>query len=336
MNKKYIPKKFLTVAEQIDLLKSRNFSFSNEKIYLFKWYLKSYGYHNFVNGYNDLLFVDEQRTLNKYKGECSCENKCTHDKNLIGIFNFDRTISKYILIKILDFERILSNAISTVICESLKKDKLNDFGQFFIIDNDEQKKVFSNFFEKNNQLKIEIENKEFEKFLNSLKNNFLKNNKSKKIYKYNDFNSIPIWTLSIFWNFGTLRKVLFYLNNFLSNKIIWILNAKNNNKLFKNKKELMDLLKCLNVIRNICCHNNVIYNYSYKWLGSVKEFMINNGLEKVREIKIFDVVKILDLILNTKKNDNALEVLFQRKIDSWTKDICLEIKDLLKKKINYK
>ena len=58
-------KKFKTFDEQIKLLEQKEL-FINDKNRL-KWYLQSYNYQNFINGYNDFFMINNDRNKNKYK-----------------------------------------------------------------------------------------------------------------------------------------------------------------------------------------------------------------------------------------------------------------------------
>ncbi len=78
-------KEFKTIDEQIELLKSRGLKIDNED--KLKWYLSSYNYQNFINGYNDLFMINEDRSKNKYKPIAS-------SNQIINLFNFYRWLSK--------------------------------------------------------------------------------------------------------------------------------------------------------------------------------------------------------------------------------------------------
>lgn len=81
-------KHFLTVSEQIELLKTRGLEIKNIKS--LEWYLTKYNYQSFINGYNDFFLLAQARNLNMYKYKANSDD-------LISLFNFDRYISKFIL-----------------------------------------------------------------------------------------------------------------------------------------------------------------------------------------------------------------------------------------------
>ena len=58
-------KKFKTFDEQINLLEEMELSISNKN--KLRWYLQSYNYQNFINGYNDFFMINNDRSKNKYK-----------------------------------------------------------------------------------------------------------------------------------------------------------------------------------------------------------------------------------------------------------------------------
>ena len=95
-------KHFLTVPEQIELLKMRGLKI--EKTKSLEWYLTKYNYQSFINGYNDFFLLAQARNLNMYKHEANSDD-------LIRLFNFDRYVSRFILGDIQNIERFLQNAI---------------------------------------------------------------------------------------------------------------------------------------------------------------------------------------------------------------------------------
>lgn len=146
MNQHNKYKKFISIDAQIDLLKSRGLKVNDKQ--LLSYYLKKYNYQNFVNGYNDLLFVNEQRITNKYKENVS-------ENELIAIFNFDRAISSIILNSILDIERNISSILTTIICESFNN-KQENYGLILDCSIDDFKRIFDRKFKNKTDKQTEI------------------------------------------------------------------------------------------------------------------------------------------------------------------------------------
>lgn len=318
-------KKFITsIDEHIKILKNRNLSIPNIK--KFKWYITSYNYYNFVNGYNDLLFVNQDRSTNLYK-------KNTSSEDIIEIFNFDRTISGYILSSILSFERILSSYITIILGQFLckqseRRNPLNLYGEIFNIDIKHRKFIFSNY-KKYSDTEIK----------NIFSKNYVRNNKKVLIEKYhNKIENVPIWVLSVYWNFGDVKKIIEYLNNFLQDQLIELIQK--NLKIQLNREMFIALITMLTKIRNRCAHNNVIYNFSYM-NDEVKSFISKNSLISSNKINIFNLVQILDKLLR-RNGKNLLEDLILKNLEKLinnnneSKCMNLEIYTLLKQKIGIK
>lgn len=181
-------KKFKTFDEQIKLLEQKEL-FINDKNRL-KWYLQSYNYQNFINGYNDFFMINNDRNKNKYKKTASSDG-------IIELFNFDRLISKYILSSIQNIERMASTALAYTIAKIMNDNQL-DHGKIFSIKDEDIliKKIF---------IINEYGNK-FTDIKKRFKKTFEDNNdKCKNIFsKYNNFVDIPIWTLIINATFGNI------------------------------------------------------------------------------------------------------------------------------------
>ena len=125
-------KSFKTFDEQIELLKSRGLNIvSDSKI---KIYLQRYNYQNFINGYNDSFMIIFDRSTNKYiQGAKS--------SNIIDLFNFDRTLSGYLLTNLQNIERQLSTALTYVLGQELKKQEICSC-TLLDFDNYNYKKIF--------------------------------------------------------------------------------------------------------------------------------------------------------------------------------------------------
>lgn len=88
-------------------------------------------------------------------------------------------------------------------------------------------------------------------------------------YKNKRYKNAPIWILSLYWSFGNTIKIYKYLNKTIKNEIAKELIRKFERK--NNNSSLMFILIMLNDLRNIICHNNVLYNFNYK--NNIKEII---------------------------------------------------------------
>lgn len=182
-------KKFKTWDEQIELLKSRNLIIKNES--KLKLYLQKYNYQNFINAYNDPFMLNFDRNTNKYRDDVDSEH-------IINLFNFDRTISSYIFKYLQNIERELSSIITYIIGEEMNKIGYKsclvlDFNKY------DYKKIFT--YNKN---EIKYLKKQIENLINKRDDILFK-----KYYQNQKINlkKIPIWVLSLSWDFGTLINI---------------------------------------------------------------------------------------------------------------------------------
>ena len=296
-------KPYLTIDKQIELLESRGMNIKNRD-YL-KYYLERYNYQNFINGYNDYLFKSDERSSNTYKVGIT-------EKEIINIFNFDRSISSLILSNILDIERQFSSYLNYVICQTLIT-KYNDiYCNIFALDNKGYQDIFSNAFKSVPKDQWD----EVVKTINdTLKYNWNNNKNDDLVIKYPNEKEIPLWCICIYWSFGDIRKILYkYLDSFLFNKFF---DKLNNSKI--NKYEFKKIVKMMNKVRNKCCHNNVVYNWSYK------------------NIKLFDLVHWIDVFRNKKNKNSSLLEQIKKKIIKYLEndDFNKEIREIILRKTNY-
>lgn len=277
-------KYFLTIDKQIELLKSRNLKINDEN--KAKFYLKTCGYQNFINGYNDPFMSGFRRQNNKYWNFSEMQE-------MINLFNFDRTISRYILSNIQNFERYFNSSI--VYCISEKLNEVNiDNGNIFCIDDESVwDSIFKSKFKNRDKNVYEI----FTNIFNKSRDNEL-------LKRYKNVQQVPIWSLFIYADFGSIIKLFNKLSKQLKENIIdYIFEGKQN----INVEEFVSICKILKNIRNKCCHNNVLYNFesnekqASKFLRLVYKFPI-------KKVKLFQIIQLLDDWPPFKKSNLVLKI----------------------------
>ncbi len=301
-------KEFKTIDEQIELLKSRGLKIDNED--KLKWYLSSYNYQNFINGYNDLFMINEDRNKNKYKSIAS-------SNQIINLFNFDRWLSKNILSTIQNIERKISSSIAYVLAINLNYYNNDKGGNIF-------KYEFNNPLIEKMFVKMDFEEwKEMKSRLLDDK----KINKNEKLYKkYNSNSEIPIWSLIIKMSFGDLILILSKVNENIFFQIMKnskICNWENLN----SKKEIILIFKIIKDLRNRICHNNIIYNIEITDRSKIKPI---SGILKIdlKKANLLDIVKIIEKL----DNDSYISENVYKQLDKYN-DIHEIIKNLIINKI---
>lgn len=274
-------KKFMTPDDQIKLLKDRKLQILPSSEGKLLWYIKSYNYQNFVNGYNDCLMKNFDRNSNEYRSDVNSDN-------LIDIFNFDRNICTLLLTNIQNIERMFNTSIA--FCTSRKLDVLNypHANILEINNNNVLNEIFKNSKAKNETIQI-------------LKNSFI-NAKSDLSKKYEDnIQFAPLWSLSIYLSFGETCTIYKNLVHSLRGEIVQTYFMKK----FDDWHDLYAIMFLLKCIRNRICHNNVLFNikvYNYKTtiIKYAKKYDIFND----QHIRLLEIVKIIDFLTNS---DGGLE-----------------------------
>ncbi len=100
-----------------------------------------------------------------------------------------------------------------------------------------------------------------------------------------------------------------------------ILEKYFNNK-FDNSDALYKTLIWLKTVRNSACHNNVVYNLSTSTnsltiLSLIEKDKFNANTNQNANVKIFDVIRILDKIQNKTNKSTSLEIVFKDTIQKY-------------------
>ncbi|VEU76880.1 Abi family protein [Mycoplasmopsis columbina] len=295
-------KKFLTISQQIELLKSRNLIFTSENSenkndeYRFKWYLRLYNYQDFVKGYNK-IFVKNKIKKIRDENTSIVDYENSKSSGIIEIFNFDRSVSNYLFSNILNFERILKTSIVLAIGTTSKHKTIKNCRLFEIDKNEVANELF-----KNNLNKNEI-NKLFESMNSPFKEN-IQNNRLIEKYKDNK-NIIPLWSLIMFWSFGTVFKFYSALKDEYKKEVLKNIFEKNENKRI-DINTLEELIGVLKDIRNRIAHNNRIYDIKIQNKKKILNQLLHvNKVKSVKKpIKLMDLISVFELLIINKKNSN--------------------------------
>lgn len=234
--------KYLNIDEQIELLKSKKLNFRDEKNA--RIILSTIGYYKLINAYK-IPFVHTFNNKREYINNVFFED-------LYNLFEFDRKLKMIIFDVITRIEINVKAYISDVISEKYGiDDKKYLCASNFLVDNSNDDFKFDN-------MKNHIE-KNIQK---QLKNN----HPSIKWYK-DEYGFYPFWVVANILTLGTISKIYSKL--------------KEEDKIVISKKYgipfdyLSSYLIHINLFRNICAHNDVLYRYK----------SINSLPQKVKKVK---------------------------------------------------
>lgn len=225
-------KEFKTYDEQIALLKSRGLKFEDEEFALNK--LQEDNYYSIINGYKD-LFLDEEDG-NKFKNNVTFEE-------IYSLFEFDRNIKSIFLKNILVVENILRTLIAYNFSEKYGNDNYLKLDNFETLKN-------SGCNKKKYQERIE----QIQKLICSMQQD-ISNNIRKKPYINHyilNYGFIPLWVLVNAISLGRLSQFYSLMDQSVRVKVSKHWGVK--------EKELDQFIKNLSYFRNLCAHDERLYN----------------------------------------------------------------------------
>ena len=225
-------KEFKTYDEQIDLLKTRGLKFVDEEFALNK--LEEDNYYSIINGYKD-LFMDKEDG-NKFKNNVTFEE-------IYSLFEFDRNIKSIFLKNILVVENILRTLIAYNFSEKYGNDNYLKLDNFETLKN-------SGCNKKKYQERIE----QIQKLICNIQQD-ISNNIRKKPYINHyilNYGFVPLWVLVNAISLGRLSQFYSLMDQSVRVKVSKHWNVK--------EDELDQFIKNLSYFRNLCAHDERLYN----------------------------------------------------------------------------
>lgn len=242
-------KPFTTYEQQIELLKSRGLIIDNEN--QAKAFLEKEGYFNVINGYKDVFLENRQKEIYK---------KNTKFEDIINIYNYDKGLRFNLLMFLLDIENTFKTIIAYEFAQQFGADEYLNANNYSNSNPDIQLSV-SNFIVQLQQ-QIDTDTNKKEKQYDCIRH-----------YK-NNHSSIPIWVIFNYMTFGQISKFYSLLKSstktLIANHISQIYHFE------LNSQDLYTFLRIFVNLRNICAHNQRIYDYSTKFsFGNNNELITN-------------------------------------------------------------
>ena len=220
-------KEFKTIEEQIEILKSRNIIIEDEnKAYKI---LEKNNYYYLINGYKDLFL--------KRKGKDEYI-KNTKIEEIYSIYQFDKNIK----INFLKYILLIENEIDTYIAYEFSK----SYGHKDYL-------IPKNFNNSNSKIPL------IEKFINdiNLEIDYQYKSSNKMIMHYfNTYKYIPLWVLVRILSFGKISKFYSLMKQKEQNAV--------SRKFNMQISEFKIYLQNLTLIRNICAHDEKLYDIKTK------------------------------------------------------------------------
>ena len=226
-------KEFKTIDEQIELLKSRGLKFENEE--LAKQILLNNSYYNIINGYKTPFI--KSGTKDEFNNDTTFEE-------IYALYNFDKSIKDIFLEYILKVENKLRSLIAYY------------FSMFHGNDNYLTINSFDNLYN-NNQASLEKKQQRIKNIQNliGIIHKDIADNLNSKAYIQHymlEYGFIPPWVLVNILSFGKLSRFLELMQQKERVLISQNFNISDN--------DLIQYVKMLAYFRNLCAHDDRIYN----------------------------------------------------------------------------
>lgn len=264
-------KVFKTIPEQIELLKGRQLEIKDINLAL--KILENNNYYYLINGYKN-LFIDFSSNAEKYIEGTTIEE-------IYDLYEFDRKIR----IIFLEYILLIERKIDTYIAYEFSKE--HGYKDYLVPNNFDYNKKNKKIVDKLlKDINLEI--------LHQYKNS------NKMIKHYIDtYNYIPLWVLIRILSFGKVSKFYSIMKQKEKNKI---------SKKFNIKSEILKIyLTNLGEIRNICAHDEKLYDVSLRFKISSNSY---HSMLKIEKLKgnykngvqdLFSVVLILKIMLEKEQ-----------------------------------
>lgn len=266
-----------------------------------KRFLEQENYYNVINGYKDLFLVKDSNNL---PVEPELYQEGTHYNELKALFLFDRELRILLLKYLLIFENSIKTTVAYEFSKKYpRKNAYLDIANF--VDND-PKKVLQ---------QISILTKTIHD----------KVDRSGAIKHYiEEHGEVPLWVLVNFLTMGNIANFYNILTDSTKNIIAKFYTDKyrtqNKDNTFRlSSADLSACLKVANLVRNICAHDERLYNVN---LRNVRVSQIANhfGIRRYDNKRFIVLILFLKIVLDKKDFQRlykALRNLFNQYADEF-------------------
>lgn len=275
-------KPFLTYEQQIEKLKEEKKLTIEDESYAISL-LKKYSYFALISGYKE-----------PFKRDDGTYQENTSIKDIYALYSFDDALRSIILGKILIVEKHIKSLISYSFCEEYGSSQqcYLDVRKYNYID----------------------DNKDgIDKLVSKLQTIA----DDPKDYPYiqhqkDEYQNIPLWVMVKALPMGSISKMYSYLEPKIQSKV-------SQEYPHVNEQELSRMLDILSRVRNVCAHNERLYNYKYK-KGAIKDSYIHQALSvpkkgstyKKGKSDLFAVLISLKYLLSEEEFTELIEQITSR------------------------
>lgn len=270
-------KPFLTYQEQIDKLRNdKKLQIENEDRAVAL--LKKHSYFALVSGYKK-----------PFKRKDGTYQEHTTLDDIYALYSFDNALRNVVFSKILVVEKHVKSLMSYSFCEeygSSQQAYLDTTKYNYIAENQEG--------------------------INKLVAKLTKIASDPKDYPYiqhqkDAYHNIPLWVMVKALPMGSISKMYSYLSPRVQSRV-------SKEYAFVNEEELSRMLDLLSRVRNVCAHNERLYDYKYR-KGAIKDAYLHkalnipkqNGIYKIGKSDLFAVLISLKYLLDEEEMNELVE-----------------------------
>lgn len=272
-------KPFKTHRQQLSILRSRGLTIPDGSKAM--RILERENYYTVINGYKDFFLLrDESNVLispERYKDNATFEEVYT-------LFKFDRELRNCLLKYLLMFETSLKSKISYRFSETYRDENAYLIYKNYTRDTGKLKDVLGVIATLSNTLKSKSKNKTISHYLDK-------------------HEGVPLWVLVKYLTLGNMNYLFSCLNESLRNKIAKDFGDSYNREyscIIHLTSEMLDnILKTANFFRNVCAHEERLYNYKLNHPAKSRSISraLNIPVNKLDKGNIYSIVVFLKLVL---------------------------------------
>lgn len=277
-------KEFKTYNQQLNILRQRGLIVPKDGKP--KRFLEQENYYNVINGYKD-LFLEKDSQNNPVIPEKYLPN--AHFNELKSLFLFDRELRSVLLKYLLIFE----NSFKTVYSHEFTKKyrKPSSYLEIKNYNDNDPKNVLQQISLLTSTIRDKVD-------------------REGPIKHYiEEHGEVPLWVLVNYLTIGNLSHLYSVIKESDRNTIAKYYSLKYNKQygaereLIVRPGELNSALKVFNILRNMCAHDERIYNVNFKNVN------VNNvanyfGIQNIDNRKIIVVIIYLKVLLNKNYYDS--------------------------------
>jgi abortive infection bacteriophage resistance protein len=293
MNKQ--PQEFLTIEQQIELLKERHLIFNNENFA--KSMLLTHDYYEIINGYKQFYIIKTDNHNEIYKPGVTFEQ-------IFSLFSFDRAIRQMLMSSLIDLEEHMRSLVSYVIAKH--------YGT-----------KHKNYLNSKNYVNAKVSNQNWSKnnILASL-NFVIEHPKPPITYHLNEYGNVPPWVLLKQVYMSTLFNLVRILKPKLKEEVIMLAYGVSREvaKQAEIKQLFMQSLILFLDYRNMAAHGNRMYSFKTKHDISLNEISIKKlrsyglDLKEIAEYNGLGRLISLLYLFNYKMPYRNLDFVFTKEI----------------------